>query len=334
MRDPRTEAFLDRGQWHWTYEPTVIFDEIDLPYSADNPARLNRKIDDERVLQYAEEMQDGVEFPAIVLVTPSDRGVNPYDVATGMHRLRASDMAQSNAPKRVDAYVVTEPDRYRREVLTRRLNTIEGRGVDNKEQIIHVIYLHEQFKLPISTLAKEWHLKESVVRKHLRAEQACKRAREFGFDLNRAKISVTTQGMLHSSIHSDRVFGEVVRFVVMHGPPPTVIDDICRNIRDLRDEAQALAIVHSYIQAEEERQERERAKTARTRSGPAQTMIANAGRFNKHVSQGIDLLFLSSLTGPDKMKARAFLDDVISNAKRIIAELDRIEQINAGKIAA
>lgn len=330
MRDPRTEAFLDRGQWQWTYDPNVTFDQIDISYSADNPARLNRRIDDERVLQYAEEMQSGVEFPAIILMTPSDRGEALYDVATGMHRLNAADTAQSKAPKHIDAYVVTEPDKYRREFLTRSANTIEGRGVSLQEQIMHIIHLHEQFNVSIPTLCKEWHVKEHTVRTHLRAEQARKRARDTaGIDLTATKLSLTAQGQLNSSIHSDRVFSEAVKFIYNYKPSMSAVDDICKAIKETREEAQALQVVAEYVEGQKQRQEKEKARTARTRTGPAQSMISNAARFNKQVSAGIDQLFLSSLTGPDKQKARTVIDDMVFNANRILGELDRIEQINA-----
>jgi len=336
MEDPRTEAFLNRGQWHWTYAPSVTFDQIDIAYSADNPARLNRKIDDERVLQYAEEMQDGVEFPAIVLVTPSDRDQFPYDVATGMHRLNAADMAQKKDPKRpkhIDAYIVTEADKYRREVLTFMLNTIEGVGVRPQEQIMHIIHLHEKFDVSITTLCKEWHVKEYSVRTQLRAEQARKRARDLAdIDLNTTKLSTTMQGTLHTAIQSDRIFSEVVTFIYNHKPSASTIDEICKTVKDnVRDEARGLEIVRGYVQAAKERQEKEKARTARVKTGPAQTMIYNAQRFNKHVLRGIDQLYLTSLTTTDKTKARAVIDDMISNSKRILAELDRIDQINARK---
>jgi hypothetical protein len=334
MRDPKTEAFLNRGQWQWRYEPDVTFDQIDITYSTDNPARLNRKIDDDRVLQYAGEMQDGVQFPAIVLLSPSDRGIVAFDVATGMHRLNAADLAQTKLPKKIDGYVITEADRYRRETLTRRLNTIEGRGADSTEQIMHIIYLHEHYKQSIASLCKEWHVKEHTVRTHLRAEQARKRARQFGFNLDRSKLSLNMLGVLQTNLHSDRVFGDVVQFILHHGPPNSTIDDICKSVKDIRDEAQALSVVQTYVKGEEERQSRERAKIARTQSGPAQKMISNAGRFNRQIQQGIDRLFLSSLTEPDKKKARALLDDLVGNAKRVLSELDRIDQINAGTLVA
>src|SRR5436309_445987 len=125
MRDQRTEAFLERGGWKWKFHEKVELVKIDIQHSAENPARLARKIDDERVLQYAEEMESGVDFPAVVLLSPSDREVLPFDVATGMHRLSAADTAGLLS---LDAYIITEADHFRREILIRQLNSIEGQG--------------------------------------------------------------------------------------------------------------------------------------------------------------------------------------------------------------
>lgn len=328
MREPQTEAFLDRGQWTYEYEGNVSFDQIDIKYSSDNPARLNRKLDEDRVLQYAEHMQEGVDFPAIVLLAPSDLGVYAYDVATGMHRLSAADIAQGKAPKHIDAYVVTEADRYRRELLIRMLNILNGNPPTLVEQVMHIIFLHQNFKQSIVQLCKEWHVKENTVRTHLRAEQTRIRARQFGYDLDRVKhLSLTTLGDMNI-VHSDKVFGEIIAFVVHHGVTNAQITEICKSAKTARDEQQALDIVRKFVKAEEERAEKARAKIGRTRPGPAQQMIANAARFVKQVSIGVDRLYLSSLTDADTMKVRALFDEMTVWNKRIQAELDRIERIH------
>jgi hypothetical protein len=130
MKDPKTENFLTRGSWNWQYHAKIDFSKIDLKHSQENPARLARKLDEDRVVHYAIEMQNGVEFPAIVLLHPSSNDSFPYEVATGMHRLEAACYADIRA---LDAYVVTEAEPYRREVLIRQLNTIEGHGVTIRE---------------------------------------------------------------------------------------------------------------------------------------------------------------------------------------------------------
>jgi hypothetical protein len=336
MRDPRVEAFLNRGGWKWQYrgdkpEEFIPFEQIDIKYSSDNPARLRRKLDEERALRYAAEMQDGVEFPAIVLLTPSDRAVFPFDIATGVHRVHAADFAQKD-PKKIDAYIVTETDRYRREVLIRMLNIVEGEGESLSEMIEHVIYLNATFGQTIPILCKEWHLKESTVRSHHRAYQGRERARKFGFDIDRggAKLTIKLQGDMHSAIHSDRVFGDVCAFVCHHGPQPHVIADLLVNLKEMRDEEQAQKYVAKIVQEQIERAEREKRKTAKTQQGPAQKMIGNLVRFNRQLVKGIARLFLETLSESDVTKARANMSDAQQFIKAISAELDRIELIHRG----
>lgn len=333
MRDLKTEAFLDRGKWTYTYEGNITFDQIDVKFSEDNPARLHRKIDEDRVLQYAEEMQDGEEFPAIVLLTPSERGIFQYDVATGMHRLKAADCAQRENPKHIDAYIVNEPGRYRRDVLIRMLNVIEGVGVSQPEQIMHILYLHETYKEALPKLSKEWHQPIETVRTHFRAEQARHRARKVGYDLSRMKISMATLGKLNS-IHSDVVFQDAIHFVVNHAPSAAKIEDLCHGIKDCHDEQKARDLVHGFIAADHERRERERAKIGRTRQVQAQLMISNATRFNRQLDKGIEHLHLDALAAMDTRKCRANMEDLITNAKRILVELDRLDEARNTRHAA
>jgi hypothetical protein len=328
MLDPKTENFLTRGNWSWKYHDIVEFSKIDLKHSRENPARLNRKIDEDRTVHYAMEMQNGVEFPAVVLLHPSDNGKFPYDVATGMHRLTAADVADLTS---FDAYVVTEPDQYRREVLVRQLNTIEGQGVTVRESILQIIMLHEKYpERSLNALAKEWGLKSGSVHAVWRAESAKRRARQFGFDFDRAKLTQGASGAL-AGIHSDRVFKEAASFIVNHVPPTATIDEMCRELRTVRDESDSLAIIEKFRDAEEERQARNRAKHARTSPAPAHKLIGNARRFNNQVSKGLEHLYIASL--PGTMQAKVVLEELITNAKRVLAEIERIDSLRKTEAA-
>lgn len=69
MKDQKTEQFLEQGGYHYEYHPHVDFSEIDLKASYENPARLLRRVDEDRAISYALAMEEGTEFPAIVLLT-------------------------------------------------------------------------------------------------------------------------------------------------------------------------------------------------------------------------------------------------------------------------
>lgn len=327
MREPKTEGYLARGNWTWVLE-TVPIAKVDLDHAKDNPTRMFRRFDPERVLQYAEQMADGVEFPAVVLMMPSDLGVKPYDVATGLHRLSAAETAKI---KTFEAYVVVEPDPYRRELLARSLNSIEGRGSDQREQIMHIIALHEKHRHPIATLCNEWHVKESSVRHHYRAELSKRRARRVGgsLDNTRLRLSQTLIGQLHA-IHSDAVFGDVVNFATHHASSPAAVEQIWQDVRHVRDEAKALAIVQEHIASEKQNRLNARAKFGRTRPGPAHAMIANATRFVRHAqATGINQLALASLSGQDKLKTMMLMEEMRALIQEISGEIGRIDKIKA-----
>lgn len=330
MRDPKTEAFLQRGRWVWAYEQAVPLSSIDTDHARDNPARLNRRFDEERVLQYAEEMDDGVEFPAVVLLTPSDHGVKPFDIATGLHRLSAAELCRKGT-RHADAYVITEPDRYRRELLTRSLNTIEGRGADQSEQIMHIIYLHEHHKQPIATLCKEWHIKEGSVRHYYRAEQCKRRAKSLGVQLSdtRLRLSQSLLGQMNA-LHSDKVFKEFAEFINRHATSVGVVENLCRQLKDVRDEAKALALIQTRADSEQQARQNASQKFGRIRPGPAHAMIANATRFTRQVrTTGINQLGLAALSKEDTVKTLDLMEDIRAVIEGITGEIKRIEAINA-----
>src|SRR5215475_4784303 len=134
MIDPKTEQYLTQGAWKWKLHKQVPFTDIDLKASYDNPSRMLTRIDDERVQAYGLAMESGVEFPAIVLlVLDPAKSSFKYLIATGVHRVSAADLCGLTA---FDAYVVTEPDEYRHELLIRQLNTIEGNGISIRDRIV------------------------------------------------------------------------------------------------------------------------------------------------------------------------------------------------------
>jgi hypothetical protein len=324
MRDPKTEAYLNRSKSKWEYKAKVDFDKIDLKHSAENPARLAAKIDEDRAIHYGLEMEAGVEFPAIVLLTPSDNGKFPYDVATGMHRIEGALCARKTG---FDAYVVTEPDAYRREVIIRQLNTLEGRGVTVRESILQVIALHEKFpEKSLTALSKDWGLKFSAISAAWRAEAARKRALNAGYNLDRMRVGQTVATMLNT-IHSDRVFTKVLELIQEHNPNATIIDELCKRLRSVRDENDAIGIVNQYREGEIEKAERTRARHGRVNTIPATKLIANARRFNNAVAKGLEHLYLSSLTTPATRTAVVTLEELIANAKRVLNEVERIEKL-------
>ncbi len=328
MKDQRTENFLARGAWKWAYHAKVSFSDIDIKSSRENPARHDRLIDDDRVIHYAMEMESGVEFPAIVLIGPAENNKFKHEVATGMHRLTAAETAGRTS---IDAYLVTETEPYRREVLARQLNTIEGHGTTTAEEIRNIISLHRRYpERSLAELSREWNLKLGTVQTAWSAFQGRERARIAGFDLDRAKVPQKTAQRLNS-IHSDRVFAAATALVVDRGFNSTVAEEMIVELRKFRNEDDQIGVILKLRQDEEQRVEKQKARTARTPIGPASLLIGHVKKFNNQVAKGLDRLYLDALSKPGILRAN--LEEMIENGKRLIAELDRRAAINTKQAA-
>lgn len=322
MKHPITEQFLDRGGWHWEYREAVALATIDLAASLDNPARLDKRLDEDRVVNYAIAMLDGIEFPAIVLLRlDTPQGASEYQIATGCHRARAAEQA---AKVSFDAYVVSEPDTYRREVLIRQLNTIEGHGLSIRDQILQLLQIHEKYPShSLAQLAREWNLKPSTVQSVHLEQQAIRRAARFGFEFSSRthRLAQKTIVRLHG-IHNDAVFAKAAEFAFLSGVGNSELEDMAREIKKTRDEQSGLAVVEKYAAAIASRRLQTQARTARISPNPGNKLIANCRRVAAVLDGGIEPLHLAALSRPDL--ARSLLEDLIANFKRVIGELDRI----------
>ena len=327
MQEQKTEQFLKHGGWEWAYNALVPVTDIDIKASRENPARWKRRIDVDRVEQYMIRMGNGIEFPAIVLIRlagPTADG-KLYIVATGMHRLEAALLADKTS---FDAYIVTEPDLYRQMVLIRKLNTIEGSGVTIDDQVTQIVEIHREFPdHSLRQLAEEWELKLARVQAAWRAEEVRTRARELGFELDRMpKLSMTLVGQMHG-IHANRVLRRVLEFAFNHNPPATTLEELVKDVKKCRDDDQAIGLIDKATEFEKQRTKDLQRRHGRTKPAEATKLLAAARRLNNQVAKGLEHLYLASL--PDLAAAKVQFEDLALSAKRLLAEVDRIQAIRA-----
>ena len=327
MRDTKTEQFLTHGGWSYIYDAAVLISEIDLKLSRENPARWSKRLDEDRVEQYMIRMGNGIEFPAIVLMrlaAPTQDG-KLYIVATGMHRLEAELLADKQS---FDAYIVSEPDAYRCMILTRQLNTIEGRGVTVDDQVTQIIDIHREFPdHSLKSLAEEWELKLARVQAAWRAEEVRTRARELGFEIDRMpKMSPTLISQMQG-IHANRVLRRVLEFAHNNNPSASILEELIRNVKKCRDDDQAITLIEKATEIEKQRAKDLERRHARTKPTEAVKLLANARKLYNQVARGLEKLYLPSLT--DLPAARVQFEELALSAKRLLAEIDRIQAIRA-----
>jgi len=322
MRDKKVETFLERGKYKWTYVDHVAFTDIDIVASKENPARLMRKVDDDRAESYALQMQDKIEFPAIVLLNLDLEAVKKWIIATGVHRLTAAECVKGKTG--LDAYCVIEADAYRREVLFRQLNTLEGAGVPIHEQVLQVLELHYKHNITLKQLAKEWHLKEAQLSYAKADRQAKDRGMRLG-EYNFLQLK-TPQKAYHAlnRIASDVTYKEATHIAVHYKLPPTDIETMVKEIKTTKSEADADVVIKQHRDAAIQQMEQQKARHGRLPPATANKMLGVGKQFLKYMEKGIDHLYLSAVNNPEQ--AMQILQAVADAAKEVKLELERIQR--------
>lgn len=324
-KDQKTESLLKRGQYKFAYHEREPFENIDLKASEDNPARLKRKIDQLTVTQYGCAMLENAVFPAIVLLKQDQA---KHLVATGMHRIRAAQEIDRDS---FDAYIVTEPDQFRCDLLIRLLNGIEGRGDTVKEQLWHAISLHEMYpRHSLDELAIAFNLAKQTVRNAWHEFQGIKRSSRLGFDLEGAQKQPQNVIVILNQIPSDLVYVKAAEFVVHYDLTARDVEDMVRELKEVRNrgEGAEIEVIKKHHDIADERRRKAKARVGRTSPTACTRFIGQCRSINRQVRKGIEHLHLSALSNYDD--AITVVDDWIDNAQKVKAELERIRRISSG----
>lgn len=324
MKDPKSEEWLNRGGYKYSYRQKVPLSEIDMVASLANPSRLHRNLDDDRVLNYGISMEAGVEFPAIVLLNldPAVKSEFKWLIATGCHRTSAMEMAKITE---TDAYIVTEADNYRREWLCRMINTIEGVAPSVPDTMRQLCLLHQNWGKPLAQLARENNVKLGNLQSYWNEEQAIQRARRFGFDVNRMKLARRALIMLHG-IHSDVLFEKSLHFVNSNTITTTEVEILAREIKKTRDEKAGLDIIAKHEKEIIDRQIKTKAKHGRISPTGANKLRHNCRAVVHQLEDGIEKLHLSAYSHPSDLKV--LIGETMELLKKVHLELDRIERMS------
>jgi hypothetical protein len=324
--DPRTEALLKKGAYKFQYVAKEPFTNIDLPASEINPARLNRKIDILTVNQYGCAMLDGAVFPAIVLLR-QDRA--KHIVATGMHRIKAALDIKKDW---FDAYIVTETDQFRCDALIRLLNSIEGRGDTVRDQLRHVVSLHEIYpKHSLAELATMFNLTKGTVLNSWNEHQGIQRASRLGFDFEGSQRQPQNTIVALNTIGSDLVYVKAAEFVVHFDVPGSEVTEIVKELKEVRHQGEGaeIKIVQKHHDIAEERYHRAKLRTGKTKSTECVKFIGKCKALSRLVRRGIEHLHLSALGISNYPDALVSLEDAMDNLAKVKAEIERIQRLSA-----
>jgi len=259
MRDQRTENYLDRGAYVYRFVAGYDLTRISLNAEAQNPARLGRRREDERIVKMAMAMADKVDFPAIVVFANE---AEPFDsLVTGFHRCSAADLADIRS---FDAYVVVEHDPYRRALLMRSINSIEGKASTQQEDLAHIAELLRMF--PDATqndMALAFNIKTPVISDYLKLIEHEARAHRLGVGEPWARIPQQGLRMKLGRITNDNIFVMAVEAVEQMQLTGKAADDLIEGVRRSKTEQAAAKMLQDALRQFIEQQERAKAKYGR-----------------------------------------------------------------------
>ena len=134
IRDERVERWIESHGGSFELKELPL-SAIDRAKSARNQARF-KPINDETILLYGAAMEQGDEFPPILVYVEKDS----YVVVDGNHRVEAASL---NDRPRIDAYVLHDPSEAMIRVLTFEANTKHGLPTTMAERLKQAVYLVE-----------------------------------------------------------------------------------------------------------------------------------------------------------------------------------------------
>jgi hypothetical protein len=280
MKDGGTEQFLRRWGCEFAYEPAWPLDRIDFDEAErSNMARLGKRYDEKRALDYAQLWEDGIDFPAIIIFRPvaGDRAA----LCDGLHRGRGASVARiGGTPKEtIDVYVIeNELDEFRREVVVRSSNSWHGVGSTREQNLAHIGEVVSKWPdATIAELSKGFGVGVSTIKNHLKALEATERGRRLGLDdIMSAPVFTQSLKIELQKIHSDAVFTRAAQTIweaKLRGGPAEVLAIQCRKART---ETAAAAICEQKMGEIIADARRNKAVIGRSPSAIPQTFIGKA----------------------------------------------------------
>lgn len=235
LREPKVEFGLkNQLNLPYTIVEDIPFENIDREYGKVHQARIDERVDKERVLQIALHINSGNPLPMPILqaVNPSKK-VHPSKVTyfawDGNHRCEGLDLSDVN-PKLVTAYVVETHDPRMQDILPRICNTWEGRREDQDQVIVHAIYLIEKYKMGVQEVATLLSIPYALLVKECSRKRTCQEMKEANIDVS--KLTSSAYDKLSPLLKQKTVLQSLVRLLSNNDVSATstkgtqIIDDV------------------------------------------------------------------------------------------------------------
>lgn len=243
-KDEKVEAFLNSHQVKWEYHPKFKISDIDIPASRTNQARVAKPVNEDQVLVYGLAMENGTNFPAIVLHRRSAKG--KAIVIDGNHRLAAA--VDLGSAKTIDAYEVKGASEMEILRLTFKANEDNGLALTMDDRIRHALAL-VAYGASQKAAAADMGIPETRVAKELKKAEAYNRLVQVGVK-GLDRLAGSTIARL-GSVRSDVVLEALGKGAVTHKLGVADVDQIVTTINKERTEQGQLKLVEEEFKRRE-----------------------------------------------------------------------------------
>jgi hypothetical protein len=317
MRDQKTEHYLNDGGYAFKYQAEFDLGLIDVEGAKTNPWRLHRRLDEYRVDAIGCAILEGADIPAIVLFDDADG----YRLVTGLHRTMGAREAKTGA---LDAYLIVETDPYRRSLLARGINTIEGAAPSEQENLDQIVDLLREFPdRTVVDVARAFNMKPGTIERHVRIARVEKRGHDLGVGALFANGSMSRRiKELLGAIKSDPIFTRTAMIIGDTKARGTIAEVLIRDVQRSRSDQAAVKVLDAYEQEFTEREEAAKVKFGRVRSSIPTKAIYAVGRvvkFDNHPAWG-------GLEPSELTRGIAFCEEAEAKIKRWKREMIEIRK--------
>ena len=178
--DQQAEAILNYCEVTWIVKK-ISMEDIDWEASSLNPARLWHHVNADVVAQYATAMENGDEFPMVVV----EASENGYIILGGNRRMAAMrDLGDTE----IEAYVLKPMPAKQREICIRSLNSRHGEGIDKEERMAQAVYMALSCGLTVKDAARLQSLPHRTVQDHVNAAKVTQRLAATGLDVSKVPL--------------------------------------------------------------------------------------------------------------------------------------------------
>jgi predicted transcriptional regulator len=235
--DHQAESMMNQFGVDFTVK-TVDTSDIDWKASKANGARLHSELDQNLVADYKSAMENGDEFPMIVLL--KRRREPGLLILGGNHR---ANSVVEVGDKTLKAYLIESDDTAVVEILPRVLNRMHGKRQDRETAMEHAIYAIEHFGYEQKQAAKLFGLTRQALSSEILSRTAKTELEKKGIDCR--PIAKTTLKNI-GRINNENVQMAAARIIAGQKLGVVAADEIIEEVRKNKTEATQMAVIADW----------------------------------------------------------------------------------------